>query len=69
MEIQNNGNVRRAATYRQKREAAGETQVNVWLEERLREKLDSIVKTGLFKNRSELIAAALSQFELSQGNS
>ncbi|MGV1754800.1 ribbon-helix-helix domain-containing protein [Agrobacterium sp. CG674] len=63
MEIEENGNARRAATYRKKRIAAGESQVTVWLNADLQDKLDSLVSAGKFKNRSDLIAHAVAQFE------
>lgn len=64
MNVHENGNIRRAATYRKKREAAGETQVTVWLDRELQDKLDTLLSAGGFKNRSELVAAAVAKFEL-----
>lgn len=63
MNTEENGNARRAATYRKKREAAGESQVTVWLDRELQSKLDKLVSTGKFKNRSDLIAHAVEVFE------
>lgn len=63
MNIEENGNARRAATYRAKREAAGESQVTVWLDRELQNKLDAMVSTGKYKNRSDLIADAVKAFE------
>lgn len=64
MNVHENGNIRRAATYRKKREAAGEKQVTVWLDRELEAKLDAIINAGAFKNRSDLIAAAVASFEI-----
>lgn len=63
MNVHENGHIRRAAAYRKKREAAGEKQVAVWLDREIQTKLDAIVSAGIFKNRSELIAAAVAKFE------
>ncbi|MBX4911394.1 hypothetical protein HJA82_29210 [Rhizobium bangladeshense] len=68
MNVEGNANARAAAKYRQRREAAGESQVTVWLDLGLQSKLDALVSTGRFKNRSELIARAIEGFELSEGN-
>jgi hypothetical protein len=63
MSVDENGNARRAAIYRKKREAAGESQVTVWLRQELQTKLDALISTGKFKNRSDLIAHAVEVFE------
>lgn len=63
MNIEENGNARRAATYRKKREAAGQSQVTVWLDRELQNKLDALVSAGKYKNRSDLIAHAVKVFE------
>lgn len=67
MNAHTSGGVRRSALYRQKREAAGELQVSVWLDQSLRDKLDDLMKSGLFKNKSDLIALALREFEVDKG--
>ncbi len=68
MNVEENGNARRAATYRKKREAAGESQVTIWLDRDLQTKLDGMISSGRFKNRSDLIATAVREYELSEGN-
>lgn len=50
-----------AERYRVKREMTGEKQINVWVEGSLTERLDSLIKTGKFRNRSEAVTAALSK--------
>jgi hypothetical protein len=47
--------------YRVKREARGEKQVLLWIENRLTTRLDELVKSGEFRNRSEAVAAALNK--------
>ncbi|SOC90124.1 hypothetical protein SAMN05216358_0148 [Rhizobium sp. AN5] len=47
--------------YRVKREARGEKQVLLWIENRLTAQLDDLVKTGEFRNRSEAVAVALNK--------
>lgn len=45
--------------FRLNRAQQGQAQVNIWLDQALREQVDQIIKAGQFKNRSELVAAAL----------
>jgi len=52
---------RRQQNYRASRAAKGEAQMQVWLDEELRRKLDDAVRSGAFKNRSELIAVAVNR--------
>lgn len=52
----------RQQTYRASREAMGEAQMQVWLSEMLHSKMDELVKAGQFKNRSELVSAAINRF-------
>jgi hypothetical protein len=47
--------------YRVKREAQGEKQVLLWMENQLTARLDQMVKSGEFRNRSEAVAAALNK--------
>lgn len=47
--------------YRVKREAQGEKQVLLWIENRLTARLDEMVKSGAFRNRSEAVAVALNK--------
>jgi hypothetical protein len=47
--------------YRVKREAQGEKQVLLWIENRLTARLDEMIKSGEFRNRSEAVAAALNK--------
>ncbi|QIG69110.1 hypothetical protein EVB78_077 [Rhizobium phage RHph_N1_15] len=68
MNAEGNANARAAAKYREKREAAGESQVTIWLDHGLQSKIDALVSTGRFKNRSDLVATAIKEFELSEGN-
>jgi len=51
-----------AQRYRLNREAAGEAQIVVWLNEKLRSDMDQFVAQGGFKNRSELVAQAVNAF-------
>lgn len=51
-----------AAKYRVKKESKGERQVLLWMEEKLTEQLDAIIRTGAFRNRSEAVTAAIHQF-------
>ncbi|QIG75650.1 hypothetical protein EVC20_079 [Rhizobium phage RHph_Y2_17_1] len=68
MDVEETANARAAARYRERREAAGESQVTVWLDQELQKKLGAMMTTGNFKNRSDLISRAIKEFELSKGN-
>ncbi|AGC36084.1 hypothetical protein B7L88_gp040 [Rhizobium phage RHEph10] len=68
MNAEGNANARAAARYRERREAAGESQITVWLDQELQTKLGDMMSAGQFKNRSDLIARAIKEFELSKGN-
>ncbi|PZR92074.1 MAG: hypothetical protein DI537_14710 [Stutzerimonas stutzeri] len=45
--------------YRERRARRGETQVQLWLEMGLREKMDELVRKGGFKNRSDVVSFAV----------
>lgn len=47
--------------HRANREAAGESQVVVWLPADVRSRLDEVVRSGVYKNRSEAFSAAFRQ--------
>jgi hypothetical protein len=68
MNVETNANARAAIKYREKREAAGERQVTVWLAPCAQLKVDEMMSAGGFKNRSDLIARAIQEFELNKGN-
>jgi metal-responsive CopG/Arc/MetJ family transcriptional regulator len=51
-----------AIRYRQAKAAEGRSQVNIWVEADLKQQLDTVVKTGIYRNRSEVIAAAVQRF-------
>lgn len=52
----------RVARYRLNREAKGDQQMLVWVQRELREKLDEAVREGGYKNRSEIVSQAVSEF-------
>lgn len=47
--------------YRVKREARGEKQVLLWMANQMTARLDELVKTGEYRNRSEAVAAAVNK--------
>lgn len=47
--------------YRVKREARGEKQVLLWMENQMTARLDALVKNGEYRNRSEAVAAAVNK--------
>ncbi|MBD9511659.1 hypothetical protein IB265_33425 [Ensifer sp. ENS10] len=51
-----------AAKYRDKKESRGEKQVLLWMEGKLTERLDALIKSGAYRNRSEAVAAAIHMF-------
>ena len=55
-------NISPAAKYRVKKESKGEKQVLLWMEGKLTEQLDALIKSGAYRNRSEAVAAAVSVF-------
>lgn len=61
MTIQDNGARRRAEKYRRAIEARGQSQINVWLDQSLKNRLDEFVRAGNLRNRSEAIAMAVSK--------
>ena len=58
----------RVARYRLKKEAQGDQQVLIWVQRDLRERLDEAVRAGGYKNRSEIVAQAVSKFLEEQRN-
>lgn len=52
----------KAERYRRQKEAAGDAQMQIWVNQGLRARLDEIVRAGKFKNRSELVTAAVHRF-------
>jgi predicted phage-related endonuclease len=62
MSFQDSGAKRRAEKFRKSRQAKGETQMQIWLDESLKAKLDEFVKSGRFRNRSELVAVAVNNW-------
>jgi len=51
--------LRASSNFRSRKADQGETQVQLWIPEELKEKLDQVIEAGRFKNRSEATAAAL----------
>ncbi|OWZ90475.1 hypothetical protein B9J07_28225 [Sinorhizobium sp. LM21] len=51
-----------AAKYRDKKESQGEKQVLVWMKAPLTERIDAMIKSGEFRNRSEAVEAAVNEF-------
>ena len=50
-----------AEKYRVKKESQGEKQVLLWMEGRLTEQLDQLIKSGAYRNRSEAVADAVNR--------
>ncbi|MBY3231906.1 MULTISPECIES: ribbon-helix-helix domain-containing protein [Rhizobium] len=48
-----------AKKYRVKKESNGEKQVLLWMEGRLTEQLDRLIKSGAYRNRSEAVTDAV----------
>lgn len=62
MSIDTDSRRKRQQNYRASRAAKGEAQTQIWLAEELRKKLDDVVRSGQFKNRSELVSMAVHRF-------
>lgn len=61
MTYQDHGARRRAEKYRRSIEAKGQAQMNVWIDQELKLRLDDFVKAGGLRNRSEAVAIAVSK--------
>lgn len=49
----------RMASHRERRKQAGFKEVNIWLDDELRQRLDAEVKAGRYESRSEAVSKAL----------
>lgn len=59
--------MRRVRAYRNKLASAGQRQVQIWLNDDLRRRVDHLIEAGTYKNRSETVSAALMKL-LSEDN-
>lgn len=61
MSYLDHGALKRAERFRRSREADGLAQINIWVDQELKAKLDEFVKAGGLRNRSEAVAMAVSK--------